>query len=462
MGKFICAKMSLAAARNALRLTLAQTVRSLTVQSKLAFVRCGREPREQQRGWAKESLVHPYSYLYRTGKQVNQVTRWVSASQLTYAEQRRLLEAPETQIRSVLSTGAAVIKYHALEEGHIHWLGRELGYPAWDNELMSVLDAIAREEPVYTIRFKRKRDGGERKILVPDSDLKRLQRRVLRNILSEYSISPFAFGGSGGNIFDAIRPHLGSEQRVLFTADVVDAFGSVRFEDVFQALYGLPIDEAYDSESEKNGRLYWEVAYALTRVMTCGFRLPQGAPSSPRLFDIVFGRIDTRLERMAENVGGVYTRYADNLFFSLPGSEIGPALWRAIVRTIQESHHTHLGDTFLDYYRSFKLHKIRTVTPAGEALRLLGVNIVGTEIHPTRELKRKIRLSLHRFSWLLANTPYDVEELAKCWGLLSGQVSFASQTSMPEGLLAQYEALREVYEEMLYCGIAPPMYKLAP
>ena len=44
--------------------------------------------------------------------------------------------------------------------------------------------------------------------------------------------------------------------------------------------------------------------------------LPQGAPTSPMLFNLVCVKMDLRIERFVRKIGGTYTRYADNLFVS--------------------------------------------------------------------------------------------------------------------------------------------------
>jgi len=59
----------------------------------------------------------------------------------------------------------------------------------------------------------------------------------------------------------------------------------------------------------------------LVRLCTHEGGLPQGAPTSPRLSNLVNYRIDARLSGMAAALGGVYTRYADDITISLADDE---------------------------------------------------------------------------------------------------------------------------------------------
>jgi hypothetical protein len=84
--------------------------------------------------------------------------------------------------------------------------------------------------------------------------------------------------------------------------DLIDFFGSTsdrRVRRLFRVL-------GWDAES----------AALLTRLSTDSGSLPQGAPTSPRLANLVNVRLDARLSALAATLGGTYTRYADDLTFS--------------------------------------------------------------------------------------------------------------------------------------------------
>ncbi len=59
-----------------------------------------------------------------------------------------------------------------------------------------------------------------------------------------------------------------------------------------------------------------ELANAMVRLVTLRERLPQGAPTSVAVADIVLCRLDVRLAGMAERRGFTYTRYVDDITVS--------------------------------------------------------------------------------------------------------------------------------------------------
>lgn len=156
--------------------------------------------------------------------------------------------------------------------------------------------------PVHYDRFTiPKRTSGTRTILAPAPPLKQLQRRLLRRLLGRLRAHPAAMGFERGrSIVTNALPHVGAA--VVLRMDVQDFFPSTAEHRVRQYFTGIGWDD--------------EAAALLLRWTTCDGGLPQGAPTSPRLSNLVNYRMDARLAGLAGRYGGVYTRYADDLTFS--------------------------------------------------------------------------------------------------------------------------------------------------
>lgn len=107
----------------------------------------------------------------------------------------------------------------------------------------------------------------------------------------------------GRSIVDNARPHV--ERGVVINLDLADFFPSITGERVVTALRGLGWDA--------------EAATILSRICTSEGHLPQGAPTSPAISNLVCRRLDERLTRLVERFDGRYTRYADDITISLPG-----------------------------------------------------------------------------------------------------------------------------------------------
>ena len=148
-----------------------------------------------------------------------------------------------------------------------------------------------------------KRQGGTRSIEAPSDKLKTLQRRVLWRLLEPLAVRPCATGFvRGRSIVDNARPHVG--QGVVINMDLADFFGSITTEQV-QAVFAA---HGWNEEA----------ATILARICTSEGRLPQGAPTSPALSNLVCRRLDARLSALAARAQGQYTGYADDLTFSFP------------------------------------------------------------------------------------------------------------------------------------------------
>ena len=312
----------------------------------------------------------------------------------------------------------------------LFWLAKEAKI---DHRELGIILCQVRDKPdecYLTITLK-KRSGGKREISIPINPLKRIQRRINKHILSCYwRPNKNVFGFSGGSIHDAIRPHLNAKS--ILCVDFCEAFPRVGSGQLLSWL--TEGREVWCSAGEivkiEQGAMSWYAARAIVDLTTYRNRLPQGAPTSPRLFDIVCKNLDIKLSHLAERVGGHYTRYADNIFFSMDNTDEFPQkVKNAVLRRIDKE--------------KFLPHEIRTRKMDRGALRILGLNIIQNRAHNTRSFKRNLRLSLHHLDWLLNNGMEGTEEFEKTWEKLQGQMSFARIDTLPPGLLEAYVRLQK-------------------
>jgi len=168
----------------------------------------------------------------------------------------------------------------------------------------------------YSYRILPKRSGGVRLMESPKPRLKALQRRILAEILDRIPMHPAVHGFvKGRSIVTNARPHVG--QRVVLRLDLEDffpAFPAARVQALFRTL-GYPEGVAARLAGIcTNGapRSVGREARALYRHP----HLPQGAPSSPALANLMAYRLDCRLAGLAKSADALYTRYADDLTFS--------------------------------------------------------------------------------------------------------------------------------------------------
>lgn len=178
----------------------------------------------------------------------------------------------------------------------------------------------------HYIRFKiPKKTGGERLISAPMPRLKQAQHWILSNILEKLQLHEAAHGfRHGRSIVSNAQPHVGKD--VIINFDLKDFFPSISYKRVkglFKSfgyseaaatIFGLLCTEPEVEEVELDGKTYY---VALTNR-----HLPQGSPASPAITNLLCRRLDRRLTQMAEELGFVYTRYADDLTFSASGDSL--------------------------------------------------------------------------------------------------------------------------------------------
>ena len=187
--------------------------------------------------------------------------------------------------------------------GLLSWLlkGRGHDLPELARRLDLDLEDLVRCRVEYRRFSIPKRSGGQRTISAPDRGLKDLQRRILRRLLARLKVHPAATGFEPGkSIVTNALAH--RSQAVVLRFDLEDFFPSTsaaRLKAYFR-------------------RIGWNRPATKLLLKLCTYEdcLPQGAPTSPRLSNLVNYRLDARLAGMARALEAVYTRYADDITIS--------------------------------------------------------------------------------------------------------------------------------------------------
>lgn len=287
----------------------------------------------------------------------------------------------------------------------IRWLSRKLGV-----DYVLLQNTIEENKKLSSSLYQTiivRRNGKKRKINIPNEDLKEIQKKINKRILAKIPKNPNIFGFSGGSIEDAISPHLGAE--AIWTCDIKNAFPSMFRERV------LGVFKRHFSES---------ASQLLTLLTTISGKLPQGAPSSPRLFDLCLKTLDREFAKIAESMNGKYTRYADNLIFSG-----------------KKEYFCQIESEIFSWFQmaELTLHKVKIKDLDDQkSIRILGLNIIKKKLHNTRSFKKRLRLMIHHLNWMLSHEMKNTGKFEKAWRKLQGQMNFARIDTLPQKLLNDY------------------------
>ena len=153
----------------------------------------------------------------------------------------------------------------------------------------------------YKKFFIEKKNGGLREINEPLPSLKEIQEWIYKEILCNIKVSPYAKAYvHGKSIKDNAKFH--KRQNKVLTIDLKDFFPSTRFHKVMKVF----LDVGYRKP----------VAVLLANLCCLDDSLPQGAPTSPYLSNVIANSLDYKIVDFIENKNIRYTRYADDLTFS--------------------------------------------------------------------------------------------------------------------------------------------------
>jgi hypothetical protein len=198
----------------------------------------------------------------------------------------------------------------------------------------------------------------------------------------------------GSRIRDAAAQH--SNARWMVKMDVTNFFESVlepRVYRVFRSLGYQPL-------------MAFELTRICTRIRKGGARrkpttkpfkieryfsstlghLPQGAPTSPLLANLVAFDLDCELSEVAARRGMVYTRYADDIVFSSSSDDWARAKALALLKEGHDVLRAH----------GFEPNQAKaTISGPGARKVVLGLSVSGEEPRLTRKFKNRLRAHIH-------------------------------------------------------------------
>jgi RNA-directed DNA polymerase len=306
---------------------------------------------------------------------------------------------------------------------------------------------------VFQIRKRASRPNERRfrVICVPSPDLRRVQRWIVENVLATMAPHPASVAYSKGDkLIEAAEVHCGC--RWLIKLDIHNFFESISEIAVYRVFRSFGYQPLVAFELARlctrlgprtlyNSRERWHIdsrKWTAISAYDADFmgHLPQGAPTSPMLANLVMRGTDAEVARIAEEEGLQYTRYADDLTLSTTalGFTRGHAS-RVIGRIYRVMAGVGLSPNVTKTY----------VASPGARKVVLGLLVDGKNPRLSREFKARLRQHLH----FLTRSGFGPSRHAMRRGFRSisglkdhvyGLVSFARQIEPHYG----YQCLKEL------------------
>lgn len=157
-------------------------------------------------------------------------------------------------------------------------------------------------EKNYKIYKRRMKNGKRRTLYEPNSPLKKIQKRILSNILEERSISPYAKAYHKGiGLKENALPHV--NQKIILKLDIQNFFENIKFKQVYKSCFSIE----YFPKS---------IGVLLATLCTYEDYLPQGTPTASYISNLVMKPFDEAIGSFCEKRAIQYTRYSDDMTFS--------------------------------------------------------------------------------------------------------------------------------------------------
>lgn len=242
----------------------------------------------------------------------------------------------------------------------------------------------------YYAVFSINKSNGKRKrrISAPSRGLKGIQKWIYRSVLVNIPEGPGCTAYFKGASLDKnAKVHVGKS--FVLNMDLKDFFPTITIKRVA----GLFRSIGYSQR----------VSWALANLTTYKGRLPQGAPSSPKIANLICRQLDDRLSSLCKSFKWNYTRYSDDITISGSGQV-----------------HDQVLDTIMEIIESegFSVNPTKLRVSRRNSRQLVTGLTVNDGVSVPRSSKRRVRAIFHRAKLAPGLFLQRVEELKGYVGFL--------------------------------------------
>lgn len=271
----------------------------------------------------------------------------------------------------------------------------------------ALLETMENLGPLYRTHRVQKRTGGVRTLHEPIEPLKRAQTRISKALLATFSFhdNATAYVPERSHVHHALQ-HTAATSALK--VDIKDFFGSITSRHLLRAFsrWTFTLPNSSNTPHWDGTKFQFFAArpvrvpnpfanfsregkLAILKLCLRNDRLPQGAPSSPALANLIAHTLDCKLAALRLK-GLTYTRYADDIVISQATSLVQ---WEPIDTLAQVEHALN--------HEGWMLNDSKTVFWSADErtpLTICGIRVPGPhQKFPdlSRDLKRKVRAALH-------------------------------------------------------------------
>lgn len=210
-----------------------------------------------------------------------------------------------------------------------------------------------------------KPSGGVRVLNVPDLILKSVQKAIAEKILALYPVSKYATAYKPNtSVIKNAKCHINQEK--ILKLDIHKFFDNIQYSRIKNTVFPLEI--------------YSEQIRILLS-MLCYYEdvLPQGAPTSPAISNIIMYDFDEKVGKWCIEKSISYTRYCDDMTFS--GSFDEKELTDFVARELKQN--------------GFVLNKKKSLTVRRSNRQTVTGIVVNEKLNVTKEYRKKIRKEVY-------------------------------------------------------------------